>query len=114
MKIVILVGLSILAVGAIGAAIKFRKDKLGLVLLILMIIGAAATSFGFLALGKQDGYLTLQNELTKEVDLNKVPIKGYHSSNAKITIVYKDGEIEKVFLVKGTTVEATKKYQPGE
>jgi hypothetical protein len=56
----------------------------------------------------------LRNELSKEVNLQQVTVKGQSNFYAKVQLIYKDGKLDTVTLVSKTTVPEVVKTESEE
>ncbi|MFH0819516.1 MAG: hypothetical protein V1892_00625 [bacterium] len=94
-------GLVLISIG-IALVYLFVKDKvMPIALVILVIIGSAAI--------KNASMDELQENLRKEVPLQKVTIKGEQIFEAKVKIIYKNGEAEPARLVPNSTIQVETK-----
>ncbi len=58
----------------------------------------------FLMVGISAGRFNVQSSLTREVNLEQVAVKGQNGFRAQVLILYKDGKLDSIELVSGTTV----------
>lgn len=94
-------GLVLISVG-IALFYFFVKNKvMPIALVILAIVGSAAI--------KNFSMDKLQEDLRKEVPLQKVTIKGEQVFDAKVRIIYKNGEAEPAQLVPNSTIQVETK-----
>jgi len=93
MKILFIMGL-----GVLFCTIEYGRRK-SFLAYSLLVLSAAVIVAASNALVREE----IMTDIAQEVSLAQVPTKGEFTYIAQVEIIYKDGELIRVGLVKGTT-----------